>query len=110
MTGKTKNELIEKKIIKMIEYANELKLPFSCKLEETVKKYNTKQIVSMVEMFLIPAKNDMIGYLKLEFQNAKLYNLSQNVIDKDFNEYTPTQEQYIKFSSDILYIIKVIEY
>lgn len=108
--GKTKSEIIDKKINNMIEYAYEQKLPFAGKLEETSKKYTIKQKVGLIEKFLIPAKDDMRNYLLVELDNAKIYNLAQKEVDMDFNAFVPTNEQIDRMVKDILYIIKVIEY
>jgi hypothetical protein len=106
----SKNELLNKRFLQMIDEAKEYELPFYQDFKVNYEKYDLEYLVGLIERFIIPVKDDLEGYFRAELDRMKVFYLTQPNPKQAVLDYEPTQEIMDKIVKHTKYLIKVIEY
>ena len=101
----TKKQLITNKINNFLLFAEEHNLPFQERLRKSVKKYDIKHIVGLVERFLVPAEDCLEEYLAQELNTMKLIHPQL----QELQDFQLTEAILERVVGDIQYVIKVIK-
>jgi hypothetical protein len=102
-----KIEKITEIMKEMEEYVSSHPESYSAKITELRKKYTTKQIIALIESFILPAYNEKCLREYVEGEVAK-YNLIAALMPDQYDKVEATEEQKIFFIDRLTQICDIL--